>query len=982
MKKKLSRILGVGLTLGLLTSLMVGAAPASALNQPRVTIVEDEEWISLVDPDYVIRFTLDVELVTAGDVIIITFPDGYEIAQGDLTASVGVTATTGWIGGVPEQASDFTLTTWAGDEDDLTITGTLGAADQVGEGADIRVAISAGITNPSTPGTYTLTVETTEEDDAVTSGSFAITVPDVAVLPGVVEVYNPDGHLMASDTGPDCIGDMIAVAGEDFLIEVGPGRYSEADLTIAAGKDGLTIVATSPGWATVVTSPGGFLNILSEDVTIDGLMLEAVTILVSADDATIENCIFGWSWMPWAPSIAIVIDAADVTVTGNTFLILEEPYDAASDMTIGVHVGASGLGAWWWGTDASVDGALISGNSFEVDEDRFCIVVGASVAADDEITIEDNTFSGNSGTGIVIAAGLVDISGDNTWSGLAIGLLIAGGTVAVTDATISQCGTAAEDTPLDPADGTPAIAIADGIVSITNSDITNSPDYAIVVEAAADSVDIMFNTISGNLLNIYSGMVGTVNATHNWWGVATGPADDTIVGLNDTTLVDTDDFLGDIAAGTFDMTPEGGDLDAEAEAGVTVETTLWTDFNDDAVFQAPLGIGVANYAENPQAATPEPALEGGFYDVFVFAPREAAEIVIRFYNPNITENTVIYVWGTLAGGWVPCAPEETDDPSNQGVNMSDGFAYVRVTTQSTPSLGDLMGTPFALCEPPVEIAAPASVLPILGAAEVSLTPTLTWEAVDDATSYELEVAADSTFATVDYSADSVVNGHLVAEDLDYGTTYYWRVRTISDTLTSSWSAGSMFTTVAEEPEPEIELPEIVFPAIGAMGVTNEPTYSWEAVAGADHYDFEVAEDMGLLTKDDPFAMLDYSTSCLINAHAAKEALKLESSYYWRVRTVIDLEEGVEVGSWVTGYFTVMGEPEEAEPPIVVEEITPVTPEITIEPVVIPPQEVIIEIAPDEVVQVIPDYLLWIIVVVGAVLISAVIVLRVRTRRVA
>jgi hypothetical protein len=67
----------------------------------------------------------------------------------------------------------------------------------------------------------------------------------------------------------------------------------------------------------------------------------------------------------------------------------------------------------------------------------------------------------------------------------------------------------------------------------------------------------------------------------------------------------------------------------------------------------------------------------------------------------------------------------------------------------------------------------------------------------------------------------------------------------------------------------------------------------------------------------------------------------------------------------------MAEPEEAAPPIIIEEKpAPPAPEIILE---VPPTP-----AP---VQVIPDYLLWVIVAVGAVLIIAVIVLIVRTRRV-
>ena len=75
--------------------------------------------------------------------------------------------------------------------------------------------------------------------------------------------------------------------------------------------------------------------------------------------------------------------------------------------------------------------------------------------------------------------------------------------------------------------------------------------------------------------------------------------------------------------------------------------------------------------------------------------------------------------------------------------------------------------------------------------------------------------------------------------------------------------------------------------------------------------------------------------------------------------------------WAVGIFTTESEPAPPEEPIVV---NPVKPEVNVE---IPPTKITIE--PAE--QAIPNYMLWIIVAVGAILIIALIVLIVRTRRV-
>ena len=158
----------------------------------------------------------------------------------------------------------------------------------------------------------------------------------------------------------------------------------------------------------------------------------------------------------------------------------------------------------------------------------------------------------------------------------------------------------------------------------------------------------------------------------------------------------------------------------------------------------------------------------------------------------------------------------------------------------------------------------------------------------------------------------------------------------------------------------------ITPAFGATDVSIRPNFVWPAVAGATGYEFVLAEDLGM---DDPFAIIDYSASTTQPGHTAREDLKYSTTYNWRVRAVRDSEKG----PWATSFFTTEAAPEpepEPEPPVVIEQKEVPPPEITLE---IPPSP-----AP---VQVIPDYLLWVVVGVGAVLVIAVIVLIVRTRRV-
>jgi hypothetical protein len=89
--------------------------------------------------------------------------------------------------------------------------------------------------------------------------------------------------------------------------------------------------------------------------------------------------------------------------------------------------------------------------------------------------------------------------------------------------------------------------------------------------------------------------------------------------------------------------------------------------------------------------------------------------------------------------------------------------------------------------------------PTNGATNVSLMPTFAWNPADWATGYEWELADNQNFSgatkktlpTTAYALDT---------ELDYSTTYYWRVRATSATSSSEWAVG-VFTTMGKAAPP-------------------------------------------------------------------------------------------------------------------------------------------------------------------------------------
>ncbi|MBI2980255.1 MAG: hypothetical protein HYY41_05475 [Chloroflexi bacterium] len=197
-----------------------------------------------------------------------------------------------------------------------------------------------------------------------------------------------------------------------------------------------------------------------------------------------------------------------------------------------------------------------------------------------------------------------------------------------------------------------------------------------------------------------------------------------------------------------------------------------------------------------------------------------------------------------------------------------------------------------------------------------------------------------------------------------GSTYYWRVRVAVDgPLYSPFSAARSFTIAPPLPF------AITSPVKGAVGVSTLPTIVWTADKTATG-GFEIA-----VSEDLTFAILDWSHTVARGATfyqtVASDGLRYGTTYYVRVRAVTGTKT-TDRGPWQTSIFTTEAKPVEPTPPVVITP-TPPTP---------PPQIVTVQVPVPGPAQPIPSYLLWMIIGIGAVLIIALIVLIVRTRRVA
>ena len=114
---------------------------------------------------------------------------------------------------------------------------------------------------------------------------------------------------------------------------------------------------------------------------------------------------------------------------------------------------------------------------------------------------------------------------------------------------------------------------------------------------------------------------------------------------------------------------------------------------------------------------------------------------------------------------------------------------------------------------PARLTAPKLFSPEASANGVRLKPVFQWGAVAEAESYELLVSADVSFASPIIKKTGIyalpTTTWQCDINLDYGATYYWKVRAIGPDSYSAWSAVSTFTT---ESPPELLSPSPLSPS--------------------------------------------------------------------------------------------------------------------------------------------------------------------------
>ncbi|AHG01788.1 hypothetical protein HALLA_00425 (plasmid) [Halostagnicola larsenii XH-48] len=304
----------------------------------------------------------------------------------------------------------------------------------------------------------------------------------VTVVAGETETVEFTESLPGSTTAHEerSVEHEIRIAGE--------GVGERADLELSNPVQTALEFAESEGTNTVDVESGTY------DETVD-LDVDGLTVTGPADGtATITN-----------DSTPVTVSGTGTTVEGLTIESTDldsavEIVDPATDVTVADN--AIDGGVFVAANDGNLDGVTIERNEIEAVENNGVL---ASVSGDDTVIdgleIVDNVFG--------------------EYHQNAIRVYSASGGEFIAPVEITGNEIVEED--IFESDGIYVHAAIES-VSIENNEIRNAQSSAINVQGAAAEITVRQNTIADNGAGIKLYSSGTLEATENWWGDASGPS--------------------------------------------------------------------------------------------------------------------------------------------------------------------------------------------------------------------------------------------------------------------------------------------------------------------------------------------------------------------------------------------------------------------------------------------------------------------------
>ncbi len=168
------------------------------------------------------------------------------------------------------------------------------------------------------------------------------------------------------------------------------------------------------------------------------------------------------------------------------------------------------------------------------------------------------------------------------------------------------------------------------------------------------------------------------------------------------------------------------------------------------------------------------------------------------------------------------------------------------------------------------ISAPLLSLPADNATNVSINPLFVWNYATNANRYYLQVALDENFNNIVIQQNNLQTMTYNAANLQYLTSYYWRVNASNGAFVSNWSEVRTFTTIGVPVAP----PVLISPNNNSVMQSMNVQFVWSGGVNTNYYRLQISTT-GYFSNPLVNVLLydtTYSTSDLAS----------NTQYFWRV----------------------------------------------------------------------------------------------------
>ncbi len=183
-----------------------------------------------------------------------------------------------------------------------------------------------------------------------------------------------------------------------------------------------------------------------------------------------------------------------------------------------------------------------------------------------------------------------------------------------------------------------------------------------------------------------------------------------------------------------------------------------------------------------------------------------------------------------------------------------------------------------------KIGAASVISPMDKSMDQSLMSRYVWSQVSGAEQYSLIVSKTSDLSNPVLSVENLSKSeYSTISELELSTTYYWQVRSSSQSNGNSVSPVWSFTTASAK---VASAPDLIMPGANAVVSTGRIELQWSSVSGATSYDVQVSDNQD-------FSTIVYNGLGQTASSWSIDVVESSRTLYWRVRSV----NSAGIGSW-------------------------------------------------------------------------------------